>query len=202
MSLRAMRTVAFVLAAVLTVAGCDIFQTREPQEPNAGTSTFEPPVTPDAVLRNLNETGSGLLVSKALVDLARNADGTFKSTKTDDLTFTLFTGKNGDPAKPIAWPGFDFYLTGQWGAIASPAWLDAVKADPTKATAPIGSGPFIVQSFVPHDQLVVTKNPKYWAKDADGNWLIDGTPIAVQNIQASNGVIHAMGAVLIPPSVG
>jgi uncharacterized surface protein with fasciclin (FAS1) repeats len=39
-------------------------------------------------------------------------------------------------------------------------------------------------------------------KDADGNWLVDGTPIAVQNIQASNGVIHAMGAVLIPPSVG
>ncbi|MEY4174058.1 MAG: hypothetical protein RI900_1223, partial [Actinomycetota bacterium] len=38
-------------------------------------------------------------------------------------------------------------------------------------------------------------------KDADGNWLIDGNPIAVQNIQASNGVIHAMGAVLLPPSI-
>ena len=36
-------------------------------------------VNADAVLRNLNETGSGLLVSKALVDLARNKDGTFKS---------------------------------------------------------------------------------------------------------------------------
>ena len=125
-------------------------------------------VNADAVLRNLNETGSGLLVSKALVDLARNKDGTFKSTKADDMTFTLFTGKNGDPAKPIAWPGFDFYLTGQWGLIASPTWLDAVKADPTKATAPIGSGPFIVQSYAPRDALVVTKNPNYWMKDADG----------------------------------
>ncbi|MFZ4720553.1 MAG: fasciclin domain-containing protein [Ilumatobacteraceae bacterium] len=39
-------------------------------------------------------------------------------------------------------------------------------------------------------------------QDEDGNWLINGNPIAVQNIQTSNGVIHAMGAVLLPPSVG
>ena len=39
-------------------------------------------------------------------------------------------------------------------------------------------------------------------QDAKGNWLINGNPIAVQNIQASNGVIHAMGAVLLPPSLG
>ena len=38
--------------------------------------------------------------------------------------------------------------------------------------------------------------------DENGNWLINGNPIAVQNIQASNGVIHAMGAVLLPPSLG
>ena len=121
-----------------------------------------------AVLRNLNETGSGLLVSKALVDLARNADGTFKTTTVDAQTFTMFTGKNGDASQPISWPGFDFYLTGQWGLIASPAWLDAVKADKTKATTPVGSGPFIIQSYKPFDSLVVTKNPSYWQKDADG----------------------------------
>ena len=153
-------------------------------------------VNADAVLRNLNETGSGLLVSKALVDLARNADGTFKSTKADDLTFTLFTGKNGDPTKPIAWPAFDFYLTGQWGLIASPTWLDAVKADPTKATSPVGSGPFIVQSYAPRDALVVTKNPNYWMKDADGVQLpyldkitfrvIEDAQTAEQALQAGN----------------
>ena len=45
------------------------------------------------------------------------------------------------------------------------------------------------------EELTVTK-------DDAGNWLIDGNPIAVQNIQAGNGVIHAMGAVLLPPSIG
>ena len=127
------------------------------------------PVDAAAVLRNLNETGSGLLVSKALVDLARNKDGTFKSTtEADKQTFTLFTGKNGDATKPLSWPGFDFYLTGQWGLIASPTWLDKVKKDPTAATKPVGSGPFIVQSYAPRDALVVTKNPNYWQKDAAG----------------------------------
>jgi peptide/nickel transport system substrate-binding protein len=126
------------------------------------------PVDGAAVLRNLNETGSGLLVGKALVDVARNPDKTFKTTTVDPQTFTMFTGKNGDPNSPISWPGFDIYLCGQWGLIASPAWLDAVKADKTKATSPIGSGPFISQSFKPFDSLVVTKNPNYWQKDADG----------------------------------
>jgi peptide/nickel transport system substrate-binding protein len=127
------------------------------------------PVDAAAVLRNLNETGSGLLVSKALVDLARNKDGTFKTTtEADKMTFTMFTGKNGDAAKPISWPGFDFYLTGQWGLIASPTWLDKVKKDPTAATKPIGSGPFVVQSYAPRDALVVVKNPNYWQKDANG----------------------------------
>ncbi len=91
-----------------------------------------------------------------------------KIEKADDSTFTIFTGKDGDPAQPLPWPGFDFYLTGQLGLIASPTWLAAVDADPTQATSPVGSGPFIVQSYAPRDALVVTKNPNYWQKDANG----------------------------------
>lgn len=130
------------------------------------------PVDGAAVLRNLNDTGSGLLVGKALNDLARSVPGdatsAFKSEVVDGQTFTLFTGKDGDGANPIPWPGFDFYLTGQWGLVASPAYLDAAKADPTVASKPVGSGPFIVQSYAPRDALVVTRNPDYWLKDADG----------------------------------
>ena len=59
-------------------------------------------------------------------------------------------------------------MAGQWGLIASPAWLDALAKDPTLATKPVGSGPFIVQSYTPRDALVVTKNPNYWMKDAAG----------------------------------
>jgi transforming growth factor-beta-induced protein len=37
-------------------------------------------------------------------------------------------------------------------------------------------------------------------KDDDGNTLINGIPVAVGNVQASNGVIHVLGEVLVPPS--
>jgi hypothetical protein len=50
--MRALAAAAALLALVLA-AGCDIFQTRDPAPPSQTTSTFEPPVTPDAVLRNL-----------------------------------------------------------------------------------------------------------------------------------------------------
>jgi len=135
------------------------------------------PVNADALIRNLNETGLGLLVSNAIVDVAKIPDPNDPTkkvldiTKADDMTFTIMMGKNGDPAQPLPWPGFDYYLTGQLGLIASPAWLDAVKADPTKATQPVGSGPFIVESYTPRDTLVVKRNPNYWQKDANGTQL-------------------------------
>jgi peptide/nickel transport system substrate-binding protein len=138
------------------------------------------PVNADALIENIQRSGSGLLLSGQLVDIAKvpdpsgatNDDGTpkiaLKIEKVDDSTFTIFTGKDGDPAQPLPWPGFDVYLTGQLGLIASPTWLAAVDADPTQATSPVGSGPFIVQSYAPRDALVVTKNPNYWQKDANG----------------------------------
>ncbi len=32
----------------------------------------------------------------------------------------------------------------------------------------MGTGPFILQSYAPRDSLVVTRNPNYWLKDANG----------------------------------
>jgi uncharacterized surface protein with fasciclin (FAS1) repeats len=37
-------------------------------------------------------------------------------------------------------------------------------------------------------------------KDDAGNTLINGIPVAVGNVQATNGVIHVLGEVLVPPS--
>ena len=126
------------------------------------------PFNADAAIRNLQETGTGLLVSGALVDVAKNPDKSLKIEKIDDSTFTIYMGKGGDPSQPLSWPGFDATLTGQLGLMASPTWLDEVKADPTKASQPVGTGPFIVQSYAPRDALVVTRNPNYWQKDANG----------------------------------
>jgi len=83
------------------------------------------------------------------------------------------------------------------------ATLNAVLADPTGlmtkvleyhvvkgklTTDMLKDGPLMTLSGV---NLTVSH-------DKDGNVLIDGHPIAVQNVQATNGVIHAMGAVLVP----
>ncbi|MBI4936260.1 MAG: ABC transporter substrate-binding protein [Actinobacteria bacterium] len=154
------------------------------------------PVDGAAVLRNLNESGSGLLISGALVDLARETPGDpstpFVSETIDAQTFKLFTGKNGDIANPVPWPGFDFYLCGQWGLIASPTYLDAVKADPTVAAQPVGSGPFMVESYAPRDALVVVKNPNYWQKDADGVQLPYLDKITFKVIEDSQTAAQAL----------
>jgi peptide/nickel transport system substrate-binding protein len=161
------------------------------------------PVNADAVIDNLQRSGSGLLLAASIVDVAKvddpagpNADGSpkkiLKIDKADDLTFTVFMGKGGDPTQPLSWPGFDFYLTGQLGLIASPTWLTAVDADPTKASQPVGSGPFIVESYAPRDALIVKKNPDYWQKDADGVQLPYLDKITFKVIEDSQTTAEAL----------
>ena len=43
------------------------------------------------------------------------------------------------------------------------------------------------------EELTITKK--------DGVTYVDGNPIVVQNVQATNGVIQVIGAVLLPPSM-
>lgn len=88
-----------------------------------------------------------------------------------------------------------------------PATLNAALADPkglltTILTYHVVKGRITTDQLKEGDLTTLGGEVLKVTKDADGNWLIDGSPIAVQNIQASNGVIHAMGAVLIPPSIG
>jgi hypothetical protein len=42
-----------LILACAPIAGCDLFQTRDPQAPSQSNSTFSPPVSPDIVLSNL-----------------------------------------------------------------------------------------------------------------------------------------------------
>lgn len=129
------------------------------------------PVNADAVIDNFNRTWTGLLVAGAMRDIAKGPDGKIVVTKTDDYTFTLQTGKNGDPSNPIPWPQLPQFLAGQPGLIASPTWLAAADKDPNLATKPVGTGPFVVQDFRQGDRMTVVKNPNYWRTDKDGNKL-------------------------------
>jgi peptide/nickel transport system substrate-binding protein len=128
------------------------------------------PLNADAAMDNINRTGSGLLVAAAVKDIARDPEGNILMEKIDDFTFTIATGLNGDPAQPLSWPLFPYYLGGQLGLIASPTWLAAVDggADPTAA---VGTGPFLFDSYAPGDRLIVKKNPNYWVTDENGDAL-------------------------------
>ena len=59
------------------------------------------------------------------------------------------------------WVPFDYYLTGgiggQFAFIAEPTWLAS-----GSQTNPVGTGPFVFQSWVPNDHFTATKNPHYW----------------------------------------
>lgn len=129
------------------------------------------PLDADAVIYNLQKAGTSLLISKALKDVAHRPDGSLMIDKVDDMTFTISTGKDGDPASPLPWPGFASTLASQWGFIASPTWLEAVEVGTAQASMPVGTGPFTVVSYAPRDKLLVERNANYWQKDSFGNQL-------------------------------
>ncbi len=124
-----------------------------------------------AVVKNLQVTGTGLLIAGAVKDYGKNADGSLAIEATGPMEFTIATGKGGDLSQPLPWPNLPATLAGQLGLIASPTWLDAVTAGTADPTMAVGTGPFIVESYAPRDKLVVTKNPDYWMTDEQGNQL-------------------------------
>jgi ABC-type transport system substrate-binding protein len=108
------------------------------------------PLNADAVIENLERQRKSPLVGPYVKDISGE-------TKVDDLTVTVSLSR--------PWVGFDVAMTSQAGLMASPTWLKAADADPSKASQPVGTGPFVVASYTPGDTLVVKKNPNYWRKD-------------------------------------
>lgn len=135
------------------------------------TFTDGTPLDADAVIYNLQETWGGLLVAEAMRDVARDASGALMIEKTGDYSLTVTTGRNGDPAQPVSWPGFPSFMAGQAGFIASPTWLQAVKDGTADATAMVGTGPFLLQEYNPGDSMTVVRNPDYWLTAPNGDQL-------------------------------
>jgi peptide/nickel transport system substrate-binding protein len=72
-----------------------------------------------------------------------------------------------------AWPGFEAVLADEPGMIPSPTALAACGETPPAQcafnTAPVGAGPFVVQSFTPGEELVLTRSDSFW----DGRAYLD-----------------------------
>jgi peptide/nickel transport system substrate-binding protein len=156
------------------------------------------PVNAAAVIYNLQAAGTGVLVSALVKDVAKVPDPNdpdrliLKIEQLDDLTFVIYTGDDGDPDQPLPWRNFPHTLAGQWGLIASPFWLAEVAENPELASQPVGSGPFIVDSYEPLGSLEVSRNPDYWMTDADGNQLPLLDSISFRVIQDSEIAVEAL----------
>jgi peptide/nickel transport system substrate-binding protein len=64
---------------------------------------------------------------------------------------------------------FENFLAGSSGYIPSPTALASMGDD--FQTSPVGTGPFMMERFVPGDRVVLVKNPNYWGTDEAGNQL-------------------------------
>jgi len=132
------------------------------------------PLNADAVVANADRVKKSLLLGAAVVDI----DAT---KKVDDLTVEY------DMKRP--WVYFDYGLTTQGAFIASPTWLAAVDADPAKATQPVGTGPFILDTFRPGDETIVKKNPNYWRKSEGLPYLDEiDFKVVVDDLSAGNAM--------------
>lgn len=129
------------------------------------------PLDAEAVVYNLNSAGKGILLMGALRDLAKDANGDFLISATGPMTLEVRTGRDGNVDNPVSWPSFPYALSTQWGLMASPTWLQAVKDGAAAPTDAVGSGPFKFDSYAPGDKLVVTRNENYWLTSPEGDQL-------------------------------
>lgn len=60
------------------------------------------------------------------------------------------------------WVSFPSVLAGQIGYMASPTWLASVADETGDQTKPVGTGPFVFESYEAGNNFVATKNAEYW----------------------------------------
>ena len=87
-----------------------------------------------------------------------------------------------------------------------PATLDALLADPTGAltdilTYHVVPGRIVASQLKPGLTVTTLQGQQLtFTQDAQDRWLVNGALIVIPNVLATNGVIHAIDTVLIPPA--
>ncbi len=121
------------------------------------------PFDASAIVDNLTRQSQSILNGLRIADIARDADGNPAITAVDELTVEVQTTR--------PWADFDAYLTTLIGLMGSPTWLAAADGDPAVESQPVGTGPFVYESYTPGDSYVGVRNDDYWRTDADGTPL-------------------------------
>ena len=107
------------------------------------------PLDGAAVAENLSRAKTGVLTGAALADVTNIA-----VNASDPLAVDVTVSR--------PWTAFPLYLAGQIGMIASPTWLKATDSDEALRSKPVGTGPFIFESYVPNESFKAKRNPNYW----------------------------------------
>jgi peptide/nickel transport system substrate-binding protein len=107
------------------------------------------PLDGAAVADNLNRAKKGILTGAALADVTDIA-----VSPTDPLAVDVTMSR--------PWTAFPLYLAGQIGMMASPTWLAASDTDDALKSKPVGTGPFVFESYAPNESFKATRNPNYW----------------------------------------
>ena len=105
-------------------------------------------LTAAVIVANYQALNASLLTGQALTQIAT-------VTATDSMTVE-YTLKAPNP-------GFPAGLTTQVGMVVGQAMIDSAKGGNANPT-PIGTGPFIFESWQPNDHFTATRNPNYWRK--------------------------------------
>ncbi len=81
-----------------------------------------------------------------------------------------------------SWAPFPYYLAqAQTGYVAAPSMLNS----PNGTSNPVGTGPFVLQDWVPNSHMTATANPKYWRKGYPYLQSITYKPIIDPNSRAA-----------------
>ena len=111
------------------------------------------PVTSEVVVRNQR-----YLSTSAITGPAYTFAGVTSIDVVDELTFTISL------SRPYA--NYPIAMATQLGVVADPDWLES-----NDSLKPIGTGPFVFNSWTIGDSVRVLKNLDYWQVDEDGTRL-------------------------------
>ena len=81
--------------------------------------------------------------------------------KVDDMTVKLTLSRPYADV-PLALYDYPSMIAPEGG------WTDFYSGNPADA---IGTGPFLMEEFIPDERMVLVRNPNYWRKGADGQPL-------------------------------
>ena len=126
------------------------------------------PFDAEAIKVNLEAFKTSFLTGNALLDL--------ESVEVVDGNAVAKTSR--------PWAHFPIFLSGQTGYMASPTWLAAVADGSAEQDEPVGTGPFVFQSYEPAGSFIATKNADYWRADEGLPYLDEVELRVIADIQS------------------